>query len=104
MRGTDPFQSPVEPVVDNLTSLFQARYEYNMINGARSAISSLHDPIGGNPLGQHSLVKRLMTGAFNERTPKPRYTDTWDVDQVLTFISSLGGNGNLSDKQLTHKL
>ena len=103
-RDIDPFQSPVEPVIDYLTSLFQAGYEYNTINGARSAISSLHAPIGGDPVGQHSLVKRLMTGAFNERTPKPRYTDTWDVDQVLTFISSLGENGNLSDKQLIHKL
>ena len=94
-KDIDLFQSPVEPVVDYLTSLFQVGYEYSMINGARLAISSLHAPIGDNPVGQHSLVKRLMTGAFNKRIPKPRYTDTWDVDQVLTFISNLGGNGNL---------
>ena len=45
-----------------------------------------------------------MAGVFNERTPKPRYTDTWDVDKVLGHIISLGPNSELSDKHLTHKL
>ncbi len=103
-KETDPFQAPVELIVDYLTSLFEAGYEYSTINGARSAISALHVPIGEAPAGQHSLIKRVMAGVFNERTPKPRYTDTWDVDKVLGHIISLGPNSELSDKHLTHKL
>ena len=55
-------------------------------------------------MGQHRLVKRLLTGIFNERTPMPRYNRTWDVDTVLTYIKAQGENVDLSDKALTHKL
>lgn len=45
-----------------------------------------------------------MTGVFNERTPLPRYTKTWDVDIVLKFINSLESNKQLSLKDLSLKL
>ena len=97
-KEANPFQAPVELIVDYLTTLFDT------INGTRSAISAWHTPLEGAPAGQHSLVKRLIAGAFNERTPKPRYADTWEVDRVLDHMRSLGENTMLSDKQLTHKL
>jgi site-specific recombinase XerD len=103
-KEVDPFQAPVELVVDYLTGMFQAQYAYSTINGARSAISALHVPIEGTPVGQHGLVKRLMAGVFNERTPMPRYADTWDVNVVLDYIKQLGTNRDLSDKNLAHKL
>lgn len=103
-KKVDPFQAPVELVVDYLTDLYQKQYAYSTINGARSAISALHAPIDGTPVGQHGLVKRLMAGVFNERTPMPRYTDTWEVKVVLDYIRGLGANKDLSDKDLSHKL
>ncbi|KAK3108935.1 hypothetical protein FSP39_019143 [Pinctada imbricata] len=45
-----------------------------------------------------------MTGIFNSRPPIPRYTETWDVDQVLKYILTLPENKDLSLKQLTHKV
>ena len=55
-------------------------------------------------MGQHPLVTRLMNGIANERPPKPRYTTTWDVAKVTTYLSALGENITLSLKLLTKKL
>ena len=91
-------------ITQYLTELYEAGLEYSTINGARSAISALHQHIENAPIGQHKLVKRVLAGIFNERPPVPRYTNTWDVNQVLTYIQNLGENCNLTDKILTHKL
>ena len=64
----------------------------------------MHENVLGVPVGQHPLVKRVMAGVFNSNPPKPRYTTTWDVGQVLDYIESLGPNTELSDKILAHKL
>ena len=45
-----------------------------------------------------------MKGAFNTRPPRPKYTETWDVDQVLQYLITLGSNVGLSLKNLTLKL
>ena len=58
----------------------------------------------GKPIGQHPLVIRLLKGISNERPPRPRYTTTWDVSKVTSYLSSLGDNKTLSLKQLSKKL
>lgn len=58
----------------------------------------------GFPVGQHPLVIRLLKGVFNQRPPQPRYTHTWDVAKMLTYLKSLGSNESLSLKLLTQKL
>ena len=63
-----------------------------------------HRHIEGVPIGQHPLVTRLLKGVYNTRPPKPRYTETWDVDGVLNHLTSLGENSQLSLKQLSQKL
>ena len=63
-----------------------------------------HRHIEGVPIGQHPLVTRLLKGVYNTRPPKPRYTETWDVDGVLDHLTSLGENSQLSLKQLSQKL
>jgi hypothetical protein len=55
-------------------------------------------------VGQHPLVTRLMKGIANERPPKPRYTTTWDVSKVTTYLSALEQNKTLPLKLLTKKL
>ncbi|CAN7982324.1 unnamed protein product, partial [Ixodes hexagonus] len=55
-------------------------------------------------LGQHPAVSRLLKGIFNTNPPQPRYSVTWRVDTVTTFLSSLGPNDDLSLRQLTYKL
>lgn len=45
-----------------------------------------------------------MKGIFKSNPPQPRYQSTWDVQKVLTYLSSLGLAENLNLKQLTLKL
>ena len=44
-----------------------------------------------------------MKGIFHLRPPQPRYTKTWDVNKVLSYLKSLGPNDSLMLKQLTLK-
>lgn len=67
-------------------------------------MSSTHEKIEGNPIGQHLMVKQLFRGVYNSRPPKPRYSNTWDVNIVLDYIAQLGENIELSLKQLSLKL
>ena len=59
--------------------------------------------VDGDKVGQHPLVTRLIKGAFHERPPRPRYTSTWDVSRVTSFMEVLGDNDGLSVSDLTHK-
>ena len=45
-----------------------------------------------------------MKGIYNKRPPLPRYTHTWDVSKVTSYISSLDDNVDLSLKVLSFKL
>ena len=45
-----------------------------------------------------------MKGVYNLRPPKPRYTSTWDVGEVLTVLQTWGMPADLSDRQLSLKL
>ena len=65
------------------------------------SISSVHEKVDGYEVGQHPLVSRLLKGAFNQRPPQPRYTYTWNVERVTTYIESIGDNEGLSTTVLT---
>ena len=45
-----------------------------------------------------------MKGIFQKKPPLPRYTSSWDVTKVLTYLKGLGPNESLSLKQLSSKL
>lgn len=103
-RSIDPVSCSVNKIADFLTGMFWDGYQYNTINLHRSAISALHDEVDGTPIGQNQLIKKILTGVFQENPPKPKYTTTWDVNVVLQHIKNLGPNDTLSDDTLTHKL
>ena len=44
-----------------------------------------------------------MKGIFHLRLRQPRYTKTWDVSKVLSYLKSIGPNDSLMLKQLTLK-
>lgn len=102
-RNSDPFSGPISEVANFLASLFHEGYQYSSINAYRSAISSVHDRVDGVCVGQHPTVTRLVKGIFNVRPPVPRYSATWDVQQVLNFIEAGGEPGTMSLKALTHR-
>jgi len=102
-REIDPISSPIEIVVNYLTTLFEQGKEYNTINGHRSAISFYHEIVEGLPVGQHPLVTSLLKGVSRQRPPMPKYTEIWDIDTVLNGMKELPGNEHLQLKQLTFK-
>ena len=61
-------------------------------------------PIDGFQVGQRPLVSRLLRGVFNSRPPERKYSETWEVSRVLSYVRSLGSNEALSLKLLTTKL
>ena len=87
-----------------LASQFHKGHQYRSLNIYRSAISSAHPRIDGFEIGKHPLVTRLMKGVFNKRPPLPKYSTTWSVGTVLTYLRSLGNNSDMSLKDLSHKL
>lgn len=91
-------------ILNFLTEKRSEGLSYNTINGYRSAISAYHEGFGDLSAGQHPLVKRLLTGIYNECPPKPKYTGTWDVEKVLTSLEQLGPDSQLDDAQHSHKL
>ena len=107
LRGLDPVSAPVAAITNWLAE-YQGSHGYSAMNTARSAISAYHDRVsdGQNliPVGQHDLVKDLLDCVKAKDPPKARYTETWDVNKVLDYISELGPNANLSIKHLTYKL
>ena len=38
-------------------------------------------------MGQHPVVTRVIKGALNSKPPKPRYSSTWKVSQVVTWLN-----------------
>ena len=46
----------------------------------------------------------LLPEVFNARPLAPKYTTTWEVDKVLSYLTSLPDNNSLSFKLPTHKL
>lgn len=102
-RSSDPISGPISEVVNFLAHLFSKGYQYRSLNAYRSAISSVHEKVDGYEVGQHPLVSRLLKGAFNKRPPQPRYSSTWNVNQVLNYLEKLGDNESLSLQELTHK-
>ena len=90
--------------MDFLSELFDKGLTYSAINCARSALSSYVSLDDGSVVGQNPLVCRLLKGVFKSRPPKPKYTDVWDVQVVLTYLATLHPVESLTLKQLTLKL
>ena len=104
-KAIDPLCPTVPQVIDYLEHLRTSRsLGYNSLNTARSALSSVLPLVQATPLGQHPLIKTYMRGAYNLNPPTPRYTETWDPDQLLTLLKTWSPCDTLSLKLLTFKL
>jgi site-specific recombinase XerD len=55
--------------------------------------------VGANP-----KVVRFMKGVYELRTPKPKYTEVWDVNILLNLLRQKKDNADLGLKELTQKL
>jgi hypothetical protein len=98
-------QASLAHVAKVLAQEFDISKCYCAINTYCSALFSVLPPISGKPVGQHPIIVRLLKGIFNKNSPLPRYTATWNVDTVLTYLmKTLHPAGKLSFKLLILKL
>ena len=91
-------------MLNYLAFLYHSDLGYSSVNLAKSALGSVITIPGCENWPSHPLVRRLMKGIFNSRPPKPRYTVTWDIGMVISYLRSLADNASLSLKFLTLKL
>ena len=103
-RCIDPLSAHLNEVLEFLLEEFETGKQYRTINAIRSAISMTHNEVDGTRIGQHPLVSRFLKGVFNCRPPASRYSCTWNVDIVLSYVQTLPDNESRSFHQLSHKL
>ena len=90
-----------------MTYLFDLGLNYSTLNTARSALSNVITLTDFPTIlfGQHPLVIRIMRGVFTLRPNFPRYTEIWNVADVLNYIDDMGNcNDDLSLMNLSFKL
>ena len=102
-RSRDPIRGPIGDVANILSELFQEGYQYRSLNAYHSAISSVHEKVDRELVGQCPLISRLLKGAFNERPPRPKYHSIWDVDLILNMFRRKGPSTSLPLEDLTIK-
>ena len=104
-RCLDPFSATVNDVAEYLVKSFKSSSNgYSALGTRRSAISAFLPPLNGLPIGNHPIIKKVMKGIFKLRPAIPRYTETYDINQVLNYLKTLGDNNNISIKDLTYRL
>ena len=82
----DPFSASVNDGAEFLVDYFTtAAVEDSVMNTARSALSAIIGPTGSISFGKNPLLK----GMFKERPSLPKYTVTYDVNTVFTYIKTL---------------
>ena len=54
--------------------------------------------------GEHPLVCRFIKGVFQLKPALPKYTHTWDVEKVLSYLQTLAPVTSLYLKQFLLKL
>ena len=104
-RQVNPFQAPVNFIINFLSKKFDKVLQYKTLNCLRSPISAYHFLINGMSVGKHLKVCALLAGTFNQRPSQPRYVFLWDVAIVLQYIRNQWYNSSsLNDADLTCKL
>lgn len=78
----------INSILKFLSDAFESGKAYSTINVYRSMLSGTYDQIEGFDIGCHPLVLKLMKGIFNSNPPKPKYSNTWDLNIVLDYFKT----------------
>ena len=100
----DPRSTTIEIGTKFLLNLYNSGVGYSAICTARSALSSVVDPIEGFEFGKHPIISRFVSGVFKSRPTLPRYVCTYDPDVILQYLISLPKVDCISLKELTLKI
>ena len=85
-RQVNPFQAPVNYMINYLSEKFDKGLQNRTLNCLKSAISAYHVHIDGKSVRKHPKVSALLAGIFNQRPPQPRYVFIWVIEIVLQHI------------------
>ncbi|XP_073238147.1 uncharacterized protein [Porites lutea] len=95
--------TPSLPQLLNFLTLQSKKLSYSALGTTRSALSSFIN-IDGFKVGEHPIISRFMSGAFNRKPTFPRYVETWNPQIVLSHLKGYPDTKEMSLKQLTLKL
>ena len=98
-RQLNSHQPTITNYLDFLHTLNELGLSYSAIGTHQSVISAIVEIPGAPQLGENWLVSPFIKGIFHLRPPQSRYTKTWDVNKVLSYLRSLRPNDSLSLKQ-----
>jgi hypothetical protein len=76
-------QASLTHVLDYLTHLYEKGFSWSTIGIHRSTLSMTMAPIDGVRVGDHPLVKKLVSGVFNKRPPRRAKPELWDPLKVF---------------------
>jgi hypothetical protein len=79
-------QASLKTVLDYLTHLYDRGLSWSTVGVHKSTISMTMAPIDGAKIEDHPLVKRLMSGIFNERPSRWANPALWDPLKVLSVF------------------
>ena len=103
-EGTNTKSRHPNVIINYLTTLpLEKGLSYQTICGYRSVIAKQHIGVDSTTLGMIPEIKRLVRAIFIDRPPLPRYTDYWDVNQVLEYFETSPDLSSLSDMDLSIK-
>ena len=95
--------TPSLPQLLDFLTLQSTKLSYSALGTTRSALSSFIN-IAGFKVGEHPIISRFMSGAFNRKPTFPRYVETWNPQIVLSHLKGYPDTKAMSLKQLTLKL
>ena len=72
-RQVNPFQKPVNYIINFLSEKFDKGLKYRTLNCLRWTISAYHLHIDGKSLRKHPKFCALLAIIFNQRPPQPKY-------------------------------
>jgi integrase len=103
-RQQDFVHTRIPIVLDFLQTLVAAGLSYSTVNTAKAAVSTVIILPKDINLGTAPDVISFLKGVYNLKPPKPRYSDIWDPDTVLTYFNSKEKPVFLTTELLTKKL
>ena len=99
-NDTNYLQPSLNDLLSFLVESFESKNSTSWTATFRSAISTILEVTQGSLIGKNALVSRLLKGMTNIEPKKPRYTNTLDVNALLTH---LGLMQDTSLKDISHK-
>lgn len=96
-RNYDIFDPTSANVIEFLTMRFNENASYGTLNSSRSAISL----IAKRDISNDAIISRFFKGIFRRRPSAPKYSETWNIEQVLQYIENLDNLENLNLKVIS---